>query len=44
VCNLAGIYNRATYEPEKKVALDLLARSYAIGKATGANVTTLRKA
>ena len=40
---VAGIYNRAAYEPEKRAALDTLASyiSTAIAKATGANVTRL---
>ena len=40
---VAGIYNRAAYEPEKREALDTLASyiSTAIAKATGANVTRL---
>ena len=43
---VAGVYNRAAYEPEKRAALDTLA-SYintAIAKAKGANVTRLRRA
>ena len=41
---VAGIYNRATYEPEKRAALDVLANYIrtAIAKSTGANVTRLR--
>jgi integrase len=42
---VAGIYNRATYEPEKREALETLA-SYirtAIAKSTGANVTRLAR-
>ena len=41
---VAGIYNRALYEPEKRTAIDTLA-SYvrtARAKAEGANVTRLR--
>ena len=41
---VAGIYNRAAYEPEKRAALDTLA-SYietALAKADGANVRRLR--
>lgn len=41
---VAGVYNRAAYEPEKRAALDTLA-SYiktACAKAKGANVTRLR--
>ena len=40
---VAGIYNRSTYEPEKREALDTLAIYIrtAIAKATGANVTRL---
>lgn len=41
---VAGIYNRAAYEPEKREALDTLA-SYvmtAVAKAKGANVTRLK--
>ena len=40
---VAGIYNRAAYEPEKRAALDTLANyiKTAIAKATGANVTRL---
>ncbi len=43
---VAGVYNRAAYEPEKRTALDTLG-SYiktAIAKGQGANVTRLRKA
>jgi hypothetical protein len=41
---VAGIYNRALYEPEKRAALDMLATyiSTARAKAEGANVTRLR--
>ena len=40
---VAGIYNRAMYEPEKRAALDTLANyiKTAIAKAKGANVTRL---
>jgi len=43
---VAGVYNCATYEPEKKAALVSLASRYrvVIAKANGANVTPLRKA
>ncbi|MGA9000136.1 MAG: integrase, partial [Pseudolabrys sp.] len=40
---VAGIYNRSTYEPEKRQALDTLA-SYvktAVAKSEGANVRRL---
>jgi integrase len=43
---VAGVYNRAAYEPEKRAALDTLA-SYiktAHAKAKGANVTRLQRA
>jgi integrase len=41
---VAGIYNRAAYEPEKRAALDTLATYIrtAVAKAEGANVTRLR--
>jgi integrase len=41
---VAGIYNRALYEPEKRAAIDTLASyiSTARAKAEGANVTRLR--
>ena len=43
---VAGIYNRSTYEPEKRAALKAWANhlAVAIAKAEGANVTPLRKA
>jgi integrase len=43
---VAGIYNRNTYAKEKRAALDLWATqlNIALAKASGANVTTLRKA
>ena len=42
---VAGIYNRAQYQPEKKDALDRWAHHLkkVIAQATGANVTALRK-
>jgi integrase len=42
---VAGIYNRATYEKEKREALDRWAAhlKVIVAKATGANVTPLRK-
>ena len=42
---VAGIYNRAQYQPEKKDALDRWAQHLkkVIAQATGANVTALRK-
>jgi integrase len=42
---VAGIYNRATYLPEKKKALDMWAHHIKtiVAQATGANVTPLRK-
>jgi integrase len=42
---VAGVYNRATYEPEKRAALELWAShlAVAIAQASGANVTSLRK-
>jgi len=43
---VAGTYNLSTYAAEKKAALDLWASHLmvAIAQATGANVTSLRKA
>jgi len=43
---VAGIYNRSTYEPEKRAALEKWANYLlmAVAKANGANVTPLRKA
>jgi len=43
---VAGIYNRSTYEPEKRAALDTLGGyiKTAIAKAQGANVTRLKRA
>ena len=43
---VAGIYNRATYEPEKRAALDTLAIYImtAVAKSKGANVTRLKRA
>ena len=40
---VAGIYNRATYEPEKRAALDTLDSHIktALAKADGANVKRL---
>jgi hypothetical protein len=42
---VAGIYNRAAYEPEKRAALDTLATYIrtAVAKATGANVTRINR-
>jgi integrase len=42
---VAGIYNRSTYEPEKRAALDVLANYIrtALAKATGANVARLTR-
>jgi hypothetical protein len=42
---VAGIYNRATYLPEKKKALETWAHHIKtiVAQATGANVTPLRK-
>jgi integrase len=42
---VAGVYNRATYLPEKKDALDRWAHRLGtiIAQKTGANVTPLRK-
>lgn len=41
---VAGIYNRSTYEPEKRAALDMLATYVraAVAKAEGANVVTMK--
>ena len=43
---VAGVYNRATYEPEKAAAVKALANHWAIAvaQANGENVTPLRKA
>lgn len=43
---VAGIYNRSTYEPEKRAALDLWANhlAVAVAQATGGNVTRLQDA
>ena len=43
---MAGTYNLSTYAAEKKAALDLWASHYRwlLPEATGANVTSLRKA
>jgi hypothetical protein len=42
---VAGIYNRATYLPEKKNALDMWAHHLKtiVAQKTGANVTALKK-
>jgi integrase len=42
---VAGVYNRATYLPEKKKALDMWAHHLktVVAQATGANVTALKK-
>ena len=43
---VAGVYNLSTYAAEKRAALDLWAShlQVAVARATGANVTSLRKA
>jgi integrase len=43
---VAGIYNRASYSKEKREALDLWAHhlNTEIAKASGANITSLKKA
>ena len=43
---IAGVYNRAMYEPEKRAALDILATyiKTAVAKANGANVQRMRGA
>ncbi len=42
---VAGIYNRATYAPEKRAALDLLASHIKVelAKAAGGNVHRLKR-
>ena len=42
---VAGIYNRSTYAPEKRAALELWASqlAVAIAQANGANVTKLER-
>jgi len=43
---VAGIYNRSTYAPEKRQALEVLSSfiTTAVAKASGANVTRLKRA